>query len=137
MQHDQARVEETAGWFRKASNDLRAAVVDLDVVPPLTEDALFHCQQAVEKALKGFLAWHDQPFRKTHSLVELGMQFAELEPNMEALLREAAKLSGYATQYRYPGETQTATTEEAAEALRLAEEVVAQVLALLPARIQS
>ena len=25
-------------------------------------------RQAVEKAFKGFLAWHDQVFRKTHSL---------------------------------------------------------------------
>jgi hypothetical protein len=30
--------------------------------------AVFHCQQAAEKALKGFLAWHDVPFRKTHTL---------------------------------------------------------------------
>jgi len=35
---------------------------------PFLEDALFHCQQAVEKALKGFLTWHDRPFEKTHDL---------------------------------------------------------------------
>ena len=34
--------------------------------PPLLEDALFHCQQAVEKVLKALLTWHDEPFRKTH-----------------------------------------------------------------------
>jgi HEPN domain-containing protein len=135
MPLDQAKIEETTAWFQKAQGDLRAARVDLAADPPLVEDALFHCQQAVEKALKGFLTWYDQPFRKTHSLVELGMQCAALEPSIEALLREAAKLSEYATKYRYPGET-TAVVEEAAEALDLAEEVVAQVLARLPAEVR-
>jgi HEPN domain-containing protein len=32
----------------------------------------YHCQQACEKALKALLAWHDVPFRKTHSLEEVG-----------------------------------------------------------------
>jgi HEPN domain-containing protein len=36
--------------------------------PALFGAAVFHCQQAAEKALKGFLAWHDTPFRKTHDL---------------------------------------------------------------------
>jgi len=136
MPHDEAKIEETTAWFAKAHGDLRAARVDLDADPPLTEDALFHCQQAVEKALKGFLTWHDQPFRKTHSLVELGMQCADLEPSVEALLREAAKLSEYATKYRYPGEATGAVVEEAAEALNLAREVVEQVLARLPAQVR-
>ena len=135
MPLDQSRVEETTAWFRKAQGDLRAARVDLADDPPLVEDALFHCQQAVEKALKGFLTWHDQPFRKTHSLVELGMQCADLEPSIEALLREAARLSEYATKYRYPGEA-IAVVEEASQALLLAEEVVEQALARLPAEVR-
>lgn len=68
MAHDPVKIEETRSWFRKAGDDLRAASVDVEAEPPLLEDALFHCQQAVEKAMKGFLAWHDQPFGKTHSL---------------------------------------------------------------------
>jgi hypothetical protein len=36
----------------------------------LTEDALFYAQQAVEKAMKRFLAAHDLAFRKTHDLDE-------------------------------------------------------------------
>jgi HEPN domain-containing protein len=136
MPLDEARTEETTAWFAKAGGDLRAATVDLDADPPLAEDALFHCQQAVEKALKGFLTWHDQPFRKTHSLVELGMQCVEIEPDLEPLLREAAKLSEYATRYRYPGEAETAVLEEATEALKLAQEVVEQALARLPDEVR-
>lgn len=50
----------------RAQEDLRGAEIDLAAAPPLLGDATFHCQQAVEKALKGFLTWHDRVFRKTH-----------------------------------------------------------------------
>jgi len=52
MQPDKAAV--VRGWLGKAANDLRGARIDLDAVPPLIEDALFHCQQAAEKAIKDF-----------------------------------------------------------------------------------
>jgi HEPN domain-containing protein len=45
---------EARAWFQKAANDLRGADIDLAAEPPLVEDALFHCQQAVEKSIKGF-----------------------------------------------------------------------------------
>jgi len=62
MPHDPVRVADTRAWFVKANNDLRATEVDLAATPPLVEDALFHCQQAVEKAITGLLTWHDIPF---------------------------------------------------------------------------
>jgi HEPN domain-containing protein len=72
MPHDAHRVADTRGWLFKAADDLRGADIDLAAVPPLTGDAAFHCQQAVEKALKALLAWYDVPFRKTHDLAEIG-----------------------------------------------------------------
>jgi len=137
MRHNPILVEETRGWFAKARNDLRAATVDLQAVPPLLEDAMFHSQQAVEKTLKGFLTWHDEPFRKTHSLAELGEQCARLDLQLEPLLRKASRLSEYATKYRYPGEPLPATPEDAVEAMSLAENVVEAVLARLPSEASS
>jgi HEPN domain-containing protein len=72
MQHDAQRLGDTAAWIRRAELDLRAAEVDLATDPSLLGDAAFHCQQAAEKALKGFLTWHDAPFRRTHDLAEIG-----------------------------------------------------------------
>lgn len=135
MRLDPVRIEETRSWFKKACDDLRAASVDMAADPPLIEDALFHCQQAIEKAMKGFLAWHDRPFRKTHSLMELGLICSELDPTLEETLRRAAGLSEYATVYRYPGEIAPPSEEEAADARKLAEEVLSQVLGRLPAEI--
>ena len=40
---------------RAVQADLRSAEHALRASPPLTEDACFHAQQAVEKSLKAFL----------------------------------------------------------------------------------
>jgi hypothetical protein len=79
MPHDPARAADARAWIEKATLDLRSAEADLAARPAIIGDALFHCQQAVEKALKGLLAWHDEPFRKTHDLAELGARVAGLE----------------------------------------------------------
>jgi HEPN domain-containing protein len=68
MSPDAERAAEAREWLDKTALDLRGARVDLQAAPPPLEDALFHCQQAIEKAFKAYLAWHDSPFRKTHSL---------------------------------------------------------------------
>ena len=64
--------KEVATWLFKATEDLRAAQVDLKAEPPLLNDSLFHCQQACEKALKSLLCCLQTPFRKVHDLNELG-----------------------------------------------------------------
>jgi len=117
-------------------DDLRCARVDLSAAPPLLEDALFHCQQAVEKTLKGFLVWHDCAFRKTHDLRELGSQCADIDAGLEPMLMRAAPLSKYAGKFRYPGEEAAPTLEEVQSALTLTGEVVAAILSRLPAEVR-
>ena len=78
--HDPARVAEARAWVVRAARDLRAAEHEFHAVPPLLDDIVFHCQQAAEKALKGFLTWHERPFRRTHSLEELGEQCLTVVP---------------------------------------------------------
>lgn len=133
MQPDQA--EEVKAWLQKAANDLRGADVDLAASPPLIEDALFHCQQAAEKALKGFLAAHDRPFRKTHDLDELGRACEELDPTLAAVLAGARDLTVFAWEFRYPGETVVPTEEEALRALATARKAYESVLSRLPKEV--
>jgi HEPN domain-containing protein len=82
---------ETREWSAKAALDLRAAEFEFTAVPPPTADITFHAQQLAEKALKGFLTWHDQPFRKTHHLVEIGEQCVTIDATLEDLARRAAR----------------------------------------------
>jgi hypothetical protein len=92
---DPVRAADTRAWLARARDDLRGAEIDLAASPPLLGDAAFHCQQAVEKALKVFLAWHDRPFRKTHDLVELGAECVAIDPALEPHLRGTAPLTEY------------------------------------------
>ncbi len=132
MPHDPALVEDTRSWLVKASLDLRAAEHDLRATPPLSWDAVFHYQQAAEKALKAFLAWHDEPFRKTHNLEELGRQAAALDSSLGPLVDRAGGLTEYAWKFRYPGEPEEPPREEAEGALALAREVYDGILLRLP-----
>lgn len=99
---------------------------------PFVEDIVFHAQQAVEKSLKAFLAWHGRAFRKTHSLEELGEQCLEIEPDLETIVARAVPLTDYAWKFRYPGEPEAPTREEAEGALATAREVFVTILARLP-----
>jgi HEPN domain-containing protein len=136
MPPDPRLVADTKAWLDKAILDLRAAEHERTASPPLTGDMVFHAQQLVEKTLKAFLSWHDQPFRKTHSLVELGRQCAVLRPDLEPLLRAAAPLTEYAWKFRYPGEVEEPALEEADAALAIARRVFQSILALLPEAVR-
>ncbi len=132
MSHDPARVAETREWLNKVGLDLRSAAVDLGAEPPLVEDALFHCQQAVEKSLKAFLIWHDTPFRKTHSLEELGRARCAVDPALLPSVDEAVPLTEYAWAFRYPGEAPVPDIEEGRSSLSIARSMVAAIVARLP-----
>jgi HEPN domain-containing protein len=127
MQPDPQRLADTASWLRKASSDLRYAGIDLAAEPAAPEDAVFHCQQAVEKALKAFLVWSDVPFPKTHDLGRLGSQAVRLDPSLEQLVDRIVDLSKYAWMFRYPGDPIEPSTEEAREVLARATAVVDEV----------
>ncbi|MBU2604015.1 MAG: HEPN domain-containing protein [Actinobacteria bacterium] len=123
MRPDPASAIEACAWLEKAAQDLRVAEVDLAASPPLVEDAAFHAQQAAEKALKGFLAAHDRPIRKTHDLVGLGAECVEIDSTLEPLLRRAGELTEFAWRYRYPGSPDPLSRGEIVDALELARQV--------------
>jgi HEPN domain-containing protein len=131
--HDPIRLADTRAWLARAHDDVRGAEIDLAALPPLLGDVTFHCQQAVEKTLRGYLTWHDHGFRKTHDLTELGGACVELDPSLETVLRRAATLTEYAWRYRYPGEPNAPEEAEAREALALARVVISEILGRLPA----
>ena len=136
MQPDPARVADTKAWLAKADMDIQAAAFELTAVPPFVAHAVFQAQQATEKVLKGYLAWHDTPFRKTHDLAEIGRQCADIDPSFAPLLLRAASLTQYAWRFRYPGEPAEPTRRETEEALALAREVYDAILTRLPAEVR-
>ena len=116
---------EPAEWLRYAAEDLAIAGWLLDAPKPFTRGALFHCQQTVEKLLKGFLLLRGRSFRKTHDLAALGEECLEIDPQLSDDLRASYGLTEFASRARYPGDWDEPGTEEARALYRTAERVLA------------
>ena len=112
--------------------DQREAEHDLVASPPLVRGAVFHCQRAAEKALKALRSMHEEPFRKTHDLDELGAAAAAHDPSLADVVGCAVELTPYAGRVRYPGTPTVPTMDEAREALMIAREVYEAILVRLP-----
>lgn len=132
MSLDPQRVAEARDWLLRSLADLESAAVLLDSMPSHPDTALFHAQQAAEKAWKAFLFWHDVPFRRTHDLRELGRACVRLDNSVAGIAEQAEDLTQFAWVFRYPGTLQVPTSEEARAALAVAHAVHAAVLDRLP-----
>ena len=82
--------------------------------PPRLRQALFDAQQGVEKSLKAFLIWHDQPYPLTHNLTLLRDMCGELDASLLDIVAPALVLTDFAMRFRYPGALpQDLTVEDA------------------------
>ena len=136
MPPDPELIAETGAWLIKAANDLRAADLLQRADPPLFDDVVFHCQPAAEKALKAFLTWRQQTFRKTHSLEEIGEQCLNMDSTLKDIVDRVVPLTEYAWKFRYPGAPESPTAEEAAEAIAAAREAYDAIRGRLPKEVQ-
>jgi HEPN domain-containing protein len=132
MPHDPELVAETRAWLVKARDDIAAGDHGLSAEPPFLGDVLFHAQQAAEKSLKALLTWHERPFRKTHSLEELGEQCLAIVPELAPLVDSVAPLTEYAWKYRYPGEPEEPDLAQAVAGLQSARALYDAVASRLP-----
>jgi uncharacterized protein len=91
-------------WLRVAERDGKTVMACMAANPPLRDSAAFHCQQAIEKLLKGFLTLAGKRGGKTHSLEQLGAAAAASFPDITGLVARAKDWTDWATAYRYPDE---------------------------------
>ena len=120
------RDEEAREWLAIAARDLRVSELALGDSPPLIREALYHAQQAAEKALKAFLIWHGRPYPRTHDIHRLLDLCTPIDASLDQALSDAVDLTEFAVRFRYPGEDQPAP-EEARVWLETARRVVAEV----------
>ncbi len=128
-----AREEVVSSWLLKAERDLKTALWLTRSPDSLLDTAIYHLQQAGEKAVKGFLVFHDVPFPKIHDIAVLVTAAAQVEPEFSNYLDTAELLTPYVAIFRYPDEILEPTPEEFEEALRAAQELYTFVLSKLPA----
>lgn len=126
---------EVRQWLQKAEHDRRAAEAALAQIPPITDVAAFHCQQAVEKVLKAYLVWCGREFEKIHDLRALVNLCAEHEASFATLRDRVASLTPYAVRFRYPGPADP-TVEQVEAALAVVAEASEFVLGRLPPELR-
>jgi HEPN domain-containing protein len=120
-------IELARAWWERAAEDLEAA----RVARHLPTACCFHCQQAVEKAVKSLLVCHQEEFEKSHDvglLLELLRRTPSAPP--DAVAAGVDELTRFAVTTRYP--PATATSAEAADALSKAERFLLWVGRQLP-----
>jgi HEPN domain-containing protein len=119
-------------WLTKAASDLRSArILAAETDPPL-DTAIYHRQQPAEKAVKGFLVFHDTRFEKTHDIRVLGLLAASIEPRFHDWQHAAQLLTPYVHRFRYPSDVGEPKPDEFKQALATAGNLYTFVLSLLP-----
>lgn len=126
--------KETKQWLEIAKLDLAAGRA-LSGNDDFSSQAAFFAQQAAEKAIKGFLVWHQERFRKDHDIRYLGTLVLQKDNTLQEELDEATTLNPFAVTFRYPGEAEWPSTDDANDALNIAEKLLIEILSRLPKEV--
>jgi HEPN domain-containing protein len=127
---------EALRWLVAAAKDLRVARLTTTDASLLDATA-FHIQQAIEKILKGLLIAAAADMRRIHDLDELAGLAHRHWPELIPAEFPLARATSWYVVSRYPGmDDISLSAEEIAAALDQAEALIAQVMQLVPARLQ-
>ena len=129
-----ANPKATQLWFGKAREDLKVA----KHLRPLEKDffsgIVFHCQQSSEKAIKGFLTYHNVRVLKTHDMEKLLNAVATINAGLAVKYAQVIVMSQYAVEHRYPDADQKLpllTEKIVLDAVSLAEELYNELSLLI------
>lgn len=120
-------------WLQKADEDYCVATREIRARKnPAYNAVCFHAQQCLEKYLKAVLAQEGKPFMKIHDLDVLLNSCLVFFPLWDAMRADLKRLSQYAVQFRYPGES--ADRDEAVLAVKIMKRCRAEIRSSLGLR---
>ena len=105
-------------WIRRAKSNLEVAQTKV-IQFTYYEDLCFQSQQAAGKVLKGLLIFYGIEPEFTHN-IEILLNELKKFTDIPKEIIEAAKLTTYAVQTRYPGEYDDVTKEEYEKSVEIA-----------------
>lgn len=133
MQSDREIPGSPEEWLAYAKRDLVMARVPLPEGGAY-ESLCFHAQQAAEKAIKAVYRSRGQSFRYTHDVDDLLDGLERLGVEVPEAVWEAADLTRYAWEARYPGLAEPVSGQEYEQAVILAEQTVEWATTLMGRR---
>lgn len=110
-----SNAETLAAWMDIASKDLASAVKLASPPDPQLETAVYHCQQAAEKAAKALFVLNSENPPKQHDIGSLLSKVKQFGIDLSDLETVAEKLTDFATRYRYPTADDDQLTPEVVE----------------------
>jgi HEPN domain-containing protein len=90
-------------WLERAGDDIAAAELLLNSENTLCA-AAFHCQQCIEKALKGYILYKTDQHLDGHNLTWLCRQAVKSDRHFEEWLDDSVILNRYYIETRYPAD---------------------------------
>jgi HEPN domain-containing protein len=96
------KINDVIEWIQIAEDDFYSAQVLNEAVRKPYEIICYHCAQAVEKYLKGFLTYNGIIPEKTHNLLFLLELCIEKDNNFENIRTECSLLNKFTNEIRYP-----------------------------------
>jgi len=111
-------------WYNKARADLQSANILFKYEGDCSIIA-FHCQQAIEKALKSYILKHSSNLIDGHSLIYLCKEACQIMPSMKQYLKDCAFVNQFYIETRYPADIPIELSkDEARECISIAETVL-------------
>ena len=100
-------IEDVAEWIKIADDDFDSAEILNQSFRKHNEIICYHCAQAVEKYLKGYLEYKDIVPEKTHNLTYLNSICIDQDKNFINIKTECDFLNKFANDIRYPHRYET------------------------------
>jgi HEPN domain-containing protein len=96
------KIKDVIDWIQIADDDIDSAKILNEAAHRHYENICYHCAQAIEKYLKGYLSYNDIIPQKTHNLLLLNENCIGIDNRFESIRIECGLLNRFASDIRYP-----------------------------------
>ena len=103
--------EEAREWITIADSDFDSAKILNNAVRKHYEIICYHCAQAAEKYLKGYLVYNNILPEKTHDLLYLNKRCVQISNDFQNLLTVCGFLNMFSNDIRYPHKYQVSEND--------------------------
>ncbi len=118
-------------WLEKVIHDIGSAKIIHQHLPDYHDTIAFHCQQAVEKSIKGILVYYGKDFKYSHYLPYLINLLSQLIPVTDEEEDKAILLNQFSVEIRYPNTTIALSEEDIINAIEIADYFMEKAIAII------
>lgn len=115
-------------WFNKAQAEFASALILMEHGGDNAVIA-FLCQQAIEKALKGFVLQKKMELIEGHSLIYLCKKSTELDASFKGFMKDCAYVNQFYLETRYPADIPLSVDDsEVKECINIAQSLLDRII---------